>query len=48
MTVLRDFQERVWGRMANMIDSFNNPFDLIELASGGYDRIEYVRDVLCF
>jgi predicted enzyme related to lactoylglutathione lyase len=46
--LLRDFQERVWGRMANMVDPFNNPFDLIELASGGYDRIEYVRDVLRF
>jgi hypothetical protein len=34
--------------MANMVDPFNNPFDLIELAAGGYDRIEYVRDVLGF
>lgn len=42
--LVRDFQERVWGRMANMMDPFDNPFDLIELASGGYDRIEFESD----
>ena len=46
--LLRDIQEYVWGRMANMVDPFNNPFDLIELAPGGYDRIDYVRDMLRF
>ena len=44
--LVREIQERVWGRMANLVDPFNNPFDLIELAPGGYDRIDYVRDVL--
>ena len=39
----RELQERVWGRMANMIDPFDNPFDLVELASGGYDRVDYVH-----
>jgi predicted enzyme related to lactoylglutathione lyase len=42
-TLMRDFQERVWGRMANMMDPFDNPFDLIELASGGCDRIDYAH-----
>jgi predicted enzyme related to lactoylglutathione lyase len=42
--LVRDFQGCVWGRMANMVDPFDNPFDLIELASGGYDRIDYVHD----
>ncbi|WP_089942411.1 VOC family protein [Candidatus Entotheonella palauensis] len=40
--LVREVQERVWGRMANLMDPFDNPFDLIELASGGYDRIDYV------
>ena len=38
--LVREFQERVWGRMANMVDPFDNPFDLIEMAPGGYDRID--------
>ena len=42
--LVRDYQERVWGRMANMIDPFDNPFDLIEMSPGGYDRIDYVHD----
>ena len=33
--LVRALQERVWGRMANMVDPFGNPFDFIELASGG-------------
>lgn len=41
--LVRPLQERVWGRMANMLDPFGNPFDLIELAAGGYDRIQYPR-----
>ncbi len=41
--LVRAFQERVWGRMANMADPFGNPFDLIELAPGGYDRIQYPK-----
>ena len=41
--LVRALQERVWGRMANMIDPFGNPFDLIELATGGYDRIQYAH-----
>lgn len=40
---VREFQARVWGRMANLVDPFGNPFDLIELAPGGYDRIKYPR-----
>ncbi len=39
--LVREVQERVWGKMANMVDPFGNPFDVIELASGGYDRITY-------
>ena len=39
--LVRDFQTRVWGRMANMMDPFGNPFDFIEMAPGGYDRIQY-------
>ena len=39
----REIQSRVWGRMANLVDPFGNPFDLIELAPGGYDRIRYPR-----
>jgi predicted enzyme related to lactoylglutathione lyase len=38
--LLRPLQERQWGRMANLTDPFGNHFDLIELAPGGYDRIE--------
>lgn len=41
--LVREFQERVWGRMANLMDPFDNPFDLIEMAPGGYDQIRYVR-----
>ncbi len=41
--LVREFQERVWGRMANMVDPFGNPFDLIEMAPGGYDRIQYLK-----
>jgi predicted enzyme related to lactoylglutathione lyase len=41
--LVRALQERVWGRMANMVDPFGNPFDLIELATGGYDRIQYAH-----
>ena len=41
--LVREFQARVWGRMANMLDPFGNPFDLIELAPGGYDRIVYAQ-----
>jgi predicted enzyme related to lactoylglutathione lyase len=41
--LVRALQERVWGRMANMVDPFGNPFDLIELARGGYDRIQYAN-----
>jgi len=41
--LVREFQERIWGRMANMVDPFDNPFDLIELSIGGYDRIDYVH-----
>lgn len=41
--LVRKFQERVWGRMANMRDPFGNPFDLIEMAPGGYDRIQYPK-----
>jgi predicted enzyme related to lactoylglutathione lyase len=41
--LVREFQERVWGRMANMVDPFDNPSDLIELSTGGYDRIDYVH-----
>jgi predicted enzyme related to lactoylglutathione lyase len=37
----RELQERQWGRMANMVDPFGNPFDLIEFAPGGYRRITY-------
>ena len=36
----RELQECVWGRMANLVDPFGNCFDLIELAPGGYDRID--------
>ena len=36
----REIQVREWGRMASMADPFGNGFDLIELAPGGYDRIE--------
>jgi predicted enzyme related to lactoylglutathione lyase len=39
--LVRDLQERQWGRMANMVDPFGNPFDLIEFAPGGYERIQY-------
>ena len=41
--LVRALQERVWGRMANMVDPFGNPFDLIELAMGGYARIQYAN-----
>ena len=41
--LVRALQERVWGRMANMVDPFGNPFDLIELARGGYDRIDMLN-----
>jgi predicted enzyme related to lactoylglutathione lyase len=41
--LVRDLQERIWGRMANMVDAFGNPFDFIELASDGYDRIQYPK-----
>jgi hypothetical protein len=37
--LLRPIQEREWGRMANLTDPFDNHFDLIELAPGGYDRM---------
>lgn len=39
--LVRELQEHVWGRMANMVDPFGTPFDLIELVPGGYDRIAY-------
>ena len=35
----RDIQERKWGSMANMTDSFGNSFDLITFAPGGYENI---------
>lgn len=35
-------------RMTNLIDPFNNSFDLIALAAGNYDRIDYVRGILDF
>ena len=38
--LMRALQERVWSRVANMLDPFGNPFDLIELASGDYDRMQ--------
>jgi predicted enzyme related to lactoylglutathione lyase len=38
--LIRDLEVQTWGRMANMTDPFGNCFDLIELAPGGYDRLE--------
>jgi predicted enzyme related to lactoylglutathione lyase len=37
----RTLQTREWGRMANMMDTFGNSFDLIEFAPGGYERVTY-------
>ena len=42
--LVREIQERVYGRMANMVDPFGNPFDFIEMNSDGYDRIDFVKN----